>query len=103
MWISAKIRASKHNIPFNLDFSDFPEIPKKCPVLGIPLKFNSRSGPCGNSPTLDRIIPALGYVKGNIKIISHRANTIKSDATEAEILAVAKYVHDNTDRVCVVH
>jgi len=104
MWNSAKIRAKKHNVPFDLDLSEFPEIPEKCPVLGIPLKGNSQSGPCWNSPTLDRIIPELGYVKGNIKIISHRANTIKSDATEDEILAVARYVHENSQNlVAVVH
>lgn len=103
MWCSAKKRAEKAHVLFNLDFSEFPEIPETCPVLGIPLQFNHQSGPCANSPTLDRIVPALGYVKGNIKVISHRANTIKSDATEAEILAVAKYVYDNTDPVCVVH
>jgi len=100
MWCSAKRRASKAGVPFDLKFSDFPEIPATCPVLNIPLKFNSRRGPCSNSPTLDRIIPALGYVKGNIKIISHRANTIKSDGTAEEILAVARYI---ADTVCVVH
>ena len=104
MFISAKTRAVRDGIPFNLNFADFPEIPEMCPVLGIKLVINHRGGPCANSPTLDKIIPKLGYVVGNIKIISHRANTIKSDASAEEILAVARYVSENTaDHVCVVH
>ena len=94
MFLSAKRRAKKHSVPFNLDFSKFPEIPDKCPVLGIPLNKSPKGkiGPKFNSPTLDRIKPEMGYVEGNIQIISHRANTIKSDATVEEILKVADYV-----------
>ena len=37
-----------------------------------------------DSPSLDRIVPELGYVKGNIRVISNRANHLKSDATLEE-------------------
>ena len=36
------------------------------------------------SPSLDQIVPGLGYVKGNVQVISHRANTLKSDGTLEE-------------------
>lgn len=91
MYISAKRRAIKQGIPFELEFNSFPEIPLKCPVLGLLLK-SGIGKPLPNSPSLDKIIPSLGYVEGNIQIISHRANTIKSDASVEEILAVANYV-----------
>lgn len=44
-----------------------------------------------NSPSLDKIVPELGYVKGNIVVVSLRANQIKSDATIEELQAVAKF------------
>jgi hypothetical protein len=44
-----------------------------------------------HSATVDRIWPARGYVRGNIIVISHRANTLKSDATPTELRAVAKW------------
>jgi hypothetical protein len=49
-----------------------------------------RRGAKPNSPSFDRINndPAIGYVRGNVNIISQRANQIKSDATAAELQAV---------------
>lgn len=38
-----------------------------------------------DSPSLDKIIPSLGYAKGNIWVISYRANTIKNNCTFEEI------------------
>jgi len=61
----------------------------KCPVLGINLVHGVESS--HNSPSLERIDNNKGYVKGNILIISSRANTMKSDGTWQEIMAVAKF------------
>ncbi len=44
-----------------------------------------------NSPSFDRIIPTRGYTKGNVIIISNRANRIKSDATVEELERVASF------------
>jgi hypothetical protein len=61
-------------------------VPDKCPILGIELFISEKGvGRTDNSPSLDRIIPSLGYVKGNIAVISQRANRIKNDATLEEI------------------
>ncbi len=70
-----------------------PEIPKVCPVLGIelyngPYKAGTGKHPKDHSPSIDRIIPKLGYVKSNVRIISFRANTLKGNATAAELRAV---------------
>lgn len=71
-------------------------IPLHCPVLGLPLYRNSGGAAQGpNSPSLDRIDPALGYVRGNVKVISSRANSIKSNATPEELLRVAAYYQEN--------
>ena len=88
---SARRRCLKSGVPFNLSYSDI-EIPSHCPVLGIPLfpSFGTR-GPRDNSPSLDRIKNDLGYRKGNVEIISFRANRIKHNATPKELKKVAKY------------
>ncbi len=87
---SVKSRAKRDKIPFNLEEGDI-QIPLVCPVLGIPLfRGNKHLGP--NSPSLDKLIPELGYVKGNVAVISMKANTIKNNATYSEILAVGHWV-----------
>ena len=86
---AARHRAKKKGIPFNLICDDIV-IPECCPVLGVQLVLGE--GICSdNSPSLDRIIPELGYVRGNVKIISRRANRIKNDATPDELYKVWKY------------
>ena len=91
MWRCAKERARKRGIPFALDLEDVV-IPDVCPALGIPLVVNGEGAPGDDSPSLDRIIPSKGYVKGNVQVISQKANRIKSDATPAEVLKVAKFM-----------
>ena len=90
MWRSLKTKAKKLNIPFNIEVSDIV-IPTHCPMLGVELTFGVESG-LYCSPSVDRIIPNLGYVKGNIQIISQRANRIKTDATPEELMKVAKFM-----------
>lgn len=91
---AARQRAKLKSIPFELTIEDLPSaIPETCPVLGIPICSNvggRKTTP--NSPSIDRVIPALGYVKGNVRIISHRANQIKSDATTEELSLVIEYM-----------
>ena len=62
-------------------------VPQKCPVFGIPLVSTGvrGSGPRFNSPTLDRIDSAKGYTPGNVWVISHRANSLKSNASLEEL------------------
>lgn len=68
MWKAAKSRATTKNIPFNITVEDIGLIPETCPILGIELKSGARGSV--NSPSLDRRIPSLGYVKGNVWVIS---------------------------------
>ena len=94
MIASAKKRAKKADVDFNIAFSDIV-IPDKCPVLGIKISM-SNTKIRDDSPTLDRIIPQLGYVKGNIAVISCRANKIKTDADHREIRMVADWLESVT-------
>lgn len=80
----ARSRAKRDGIPFNISEEDI-EIPETCPVLHIPIKRNKGSGWHNDSPSLDRIDNNLGYTKGNVRVISNRANRIKCDATFEEL------------------
>lgn len=65
-------------------------IPTVCPVLGIPL-IKTRGTVSPGTPSLDRIDNSRGYVPGNIRVISYRANSLKSDASAEELHMVAAY------------
>ena len=83
MLARAKSRAKKNNLPFNIELDDIV-IPERCPLLGIKIESTEvRNSP--NNPSLDKIIPEKGYIKGNVWVISNRANTLKNDATLQEL------------------
>ena len=90
MLSAAKQRAKEKNLMFDIHYEDI-QIPNLCPVLRIPL-IPSLDGNSDNSPSLDRKVPYLGYTKGNVQVISMRANRIKSDATSTELMAICHYV-----------
>jgi hypothetical protein len=90
LWKGCQNRAKKNNIPFNLEYTDVV-IPQKCPILEIPI-FKGNERHVANSPSLDRLVPELGYVKGNVRVISYKANTMKSNASIEEIKMFAKNI-----------
>jgi hypothetical protein len=89
LWKTAKHRARKRGLEFNLTREDIV-IPVHCPVLGIPLvPFSGRFA--HNSPSIDRIDNHQGYVKGNIIVVSFRANSLKKDATVDELQKLSDF------------
>jgi hypothetical protein len=76
-----------------IKLKDIPDIPKFCPVLPwIKLVYRVGTGiktRRPDSPSLDRIDNTKGYLPGNIRIISWRANELKKDATPKELIALA--------------
>lgn len=91
MFYNAKTRARKLGLPFTITVDDVV-IPSHCPILGIPLfRATGRSGQTENSPTLDRVLPEKGYVRGNVIVISNRANRLKSDASIEELRDIASF------------
>jgi hypothetical protein len=87
---NAKQSARKHGLEFNIDHNDV-SVPDKCPVLGIPL-FRTEGKRTPNTPSIDRINNDRGYVKGNVAVISWRANELKRDATVEELESVVHYM-----------
>lgn len=90
MLCNAKTNAKARGVPFDLDISDIV-IPEYCPALGIKLSFESgRLNP--NRATIDRMDNSKGYVKGNVAIISWRANMLKRDASPDEVEKIATWL-----------
>ena len=82
IWERARRRARRSNIPFSIG-KDHVIIPAKCPALGISIHVG---GPRSNtSPSLDRIKPEQGYIPGNVRVISDRANRIKGNRRVGEL------------------
>lgn len=84
-----RYRAKKAGIEFDISENDIT-IPAICPLLGIPIVVGGPLSQRNQSPSIDRIRPELGYVKGNVWVISFRANAMKLDATIEEIEMLAK-------------
>lgn len=92
----ARIRhdSKRHGVRFALSLEDILEaMPKDglCPVFGVQLIFGGKLH--RNTATIDKVIPAKGYIPGNIGVISCRANRMKLDATGPdEIRKIADYM-----------
>lgn len=91
---SLKMRAAERGVPFDLDADYLMSIQTThCPALGIEfVRRSMRGANSPASPTIDRIIPELGYVRGNVVMLSRRANNIKSDANVDEIAQVLEWL-----------
>jgi hypothetical protein len=86
--MAARTRSRKYGLPFNIILDDIV-IPSHCPLLGIKLE-PQKGRLSAASPSLDRIKPELGYIRGNIWVVSWRANTLKSDASLQELTALVE-------------
>jgi len=90
MFSSARNNAKARGIPFTLTLEDIPAIPTHCPILGLPLHVGA-AGRTDNSPSLDRIDNAKGYIPGNVVLVSWRANRLKGSATATELMQLANF------------
>lgn len=83
-----KKRAREKDVPCTITVYDL-DIPEVCPYLGIPL--TGKTSKEDNTPSIDRIIPALGYIPGNVEVISTLANRMKNSATPGQLVTFAQH------------
>ena len=96
---AARSRSRKLGMVFDIELDDV-EMRDNCPVFGPPLDWGHTR--CrSDSPSLDKVIPELGYVKGNVYIISHKANRLKNNATKEELQSIVDWLEllNNKDKV----
>ena len=94
----AKNRSTKKGLPFLLEYSDI-EYPTHCAVTGLELTYSLCAEEDGrgrlNAASIDRIDSSLGYVPGNVRVISWIGNSMKGDLSESDFLNVIKLIYDN--------
>ena len=95
MVCNSRKRALPKGIPHTITSDDLRHlVVSHCPYSGIELRWSLNTGlnvkgaPRPDSPSLDRLDPSKGYVPGNVVIVAHRANAIKQDATEQELIHI---------------
>lgn len=87
----SKERAIDMGIEHTITLDDII-IPEVCPYLGTPITFIVGQGQLPGNASIDRIDSTLGYIPGNIQVISRLANTMKSNATTQELIKFAKSI-----------
>jgi hypothetical protein len=88
-------KSNKYGWEWTIEFGDL-EFPSHCPVLGIELDyFTEGKGRMENSVSFDRIDPTKGYIKGNVIVMSWRANRIKNNGTSQEHQQIADFMRSS--------
>lgn len=83
-------RARKRGKNFGILPEDIQPLPTHCPMLGVELDYSGGGGPAAAS--VDRVDSSIGYVPGNVVIISKRANTLKNGSTVDEMKQIVAYL-----------
>ena len=92
MWLRSRQGAKRRGLEFTISVGDLEPLPSHCPILGLPLDYAVKGRtPQPNAASVDRVDNDLGYVPGNVRVISFRANSIKSNATLDELKALVDY------------
>lgn len=92
--------AQKAGIPFLITFDEL-EKPEFCPVLGVKLNYGCSPTKDGkqtrdaNKASIDKVVPELGYIPGNVFVISWKANKLKSDMTIEQLENILDYMKRN--------
>lgn len=89
-----KAGAKRGGRAFNLVFEDIVW-PERCPVTGHVLNYSGKAKD-KNTASFDRLDSSQDYVKGNVFIISLRANLVKRDGTEKEHRQIARWMAEQT-------
>ena len=92
-----KANATRVGILWEIKFHEI-EWNTVCPILGITLDYFADNRQ-ENSPSFDKINPDLGYISGNVCVMSWRANRIKNNGTAEEHRKIATFL-DNTQKPC---
>lgn len=94
LYLECRTRAKRLGLEFNLSPEDI-QIPEVCPVFGLPFKTGREYR--DQSASVDRIDCSLGYVKGNIRVISYLANRMKSNATASQLEQFAQWILESSN------
>lgn len=86
---TSKVKGEEFDLTLDYLVENFTNV-THCSFFGSLLDWKSRGSSNDNSPSLDAILPELGHMRGNVQVISHLANRMKSDANLEELLNFSK-------------
>ena len=89
----ARGNAKSRGLEFTLALKDIPAIPEYCPVfpwMKLIYKVGTGKRTRPDAPSLDRFDNSRGYIPGNVRFVSYRANTLKRDAELKELVALGE-------------
>jgi hypothetical protein len=86
---SAKKRAKQYGVPFEGAIEqELGEYPTHCPVCHVEMVSHIGEGRMqSDSPSVDRLVPAIGYVPGNVSWMCQGCNAAKKDGTMEDLRA----------------
>jgi len=91
LWYVARTRARKYGVEFSIKEEDIV-IPEYCPILDT--RLTKGNGYLPNAMSLDRVDNDKGYIPGNVRVISRRANLMKSSLTIDILEKLIKYINN---------
>lgn len=96
LFINKRSDAKGKNIEFTIEMDDI-DFPDACPITGSELLYQPGSKPLANTPSFDRVDPLLGYIPGNVQVISALANSAKSNFTISMLEQLLTYMKGDTN------
>lgn len=89
---NTKSVCEKQGLPFDITVEDLYPYPLTCPVLDVPINWMNVGSSSNDSPSLDRMVPDRGYVRGNVRVISQKANRLKNNGTLEDFEKIIDYM-----------
>ena len=91
LWYVARARSRQYGVEFSITEEDIV-IPEFCPILET--RLTKGNGYLPNSMSLDRVDNDKGYIPGNVRVISRKANLMKSSLTINILEKLIKYINN---------
>lgn len=91
--VSEKLFRSMKNRKIAYEIS--PEdivVPDTCPICESKMQVSTTRGGNSRSPTLDKVVPDKGYVKGNVAVICKYCNSLKGAGSAEDHRRIAAYI-----------
>ena len=105
IWFADRASSAKHrikrrrkNFSFTITYEDL-DYPTHCPITGLELTYLTAGGGKGrvrnfHAASIDRIDSSLGYVPGNVQVVSSIANIMKNSLSENDFFNLIEMIHD---------
>lgn len=96
LWNMLETRAEQKGLDFDLTVSDVRTLlkTKRCYYTGAEL-MKEHGVDRQNKPTFERIDSSKGYTRGNVKVVSEKANHAKSDLTLRQLKTMVRRIEQH--------